>query len=302
MQTEELKLKTCTVISKMNKLLKIFALLILCSTETYSQKKYDIEIYGGPLSSYRTYKSLNYIDPNLNPVYRRGENYFGNVFKPEADQLEKPITAYSAGLKISRYITNKLNLQVGLEYSSMGEKADYGLLPLYKFVEFEGAQIPMQIIGNYHLTMTYHYNYFAIPFSIRYKLCTFKKVEILPFVGLSLDFLNDKKVENTSEETSMKVASKFDSDNHEFNDFSTALSIGLEFNYRISNKLKFFISPNFKQYILPNETVMPALHIIGGETYYFDKINKYNFTYGINTGLRFGGVFTTKQRKNVTPQ
>jgi hypothetical protein len=284
----------------MNRLL-IIGLLFLFSTKIHSQKKYDIEFYGGPLYSYRVYKSLNYVDPNLSPTYRQGKDFFDNVFKTEADELEKPIIRYSAGFKVSSDITNKVNIQLGLEYTSIGEEADYGLSPLYKFVNLGGVQVLMPSSENYHLVMTYDYNYFSIPISLRYKFYSFNKIEIVPSIGMSLDFLINKKVNNTSEDNEIKVVSKFDKSNHEIKNFSSAISIGFEFNYSISNNLKFFISPNFKQYILPNETVMPELHISGGETYYFDKINKYNFTLGFNTGLRFVDILTTR-RKQVTPR
>lgn len=279
----------------MNRLL-IIGLLILISTKTYSQKKYDIEFYGGPLYSYRVYKSLNYVDPNLSPTYRHGKDYFDNVFKPETNQLEKPIILYSAGFKVSRELTNKVNIQLGLEYTSVGEKADYGLSPVYKYVDWGGVQLPTPSNENYHLVMTYNYNYFSIPISLRYKLYSLNKIEILPSIGMSLDFLINKKVNNTSEDNEIKVASKFDNNNHEFKKISSAISFGLEFNYSISNKLKFYISPNFKQFILPNETVMPEMSISGGDTYFFDKINKYNFTIGINTGLRFVDILTNAKQ------
>lgn len=275
----------------MNRLL-IIGLLILISTKTYSQRKYDIEFYGGPLYSYRIYKSLNYVDHSLSPAYRQGKDYFDNVFKLEINQLEKPIILYTAGFKVSRELTNKVNIQLGLEYTSVGEEADYGLSPVYKYVDWAGVQLPTLSSENYHFVMTYRYNYFAVPASIRYKLCLFNKIEIVPSIGMSLDFLINKKVNNISEDNEISIASKFDYSNHEFNSFSCAISTGIEFNYSISNKLKFFISPYFKQYILPNETLMPRLHITGGDTFYFDKINKYNFTIGINTGLRFVDILT----------
>lgn len=275
----------------MNRLF-IIGLLILISTKTYSQKKYDIEFYGGPLYSYRVYKSLNYVDPNLSPAYRQGKDYFDNVFKLETNQLEKPIILFSAGFKVSRELTNKVNIQLGLEYTSVGEETDYGLSPVYKYVDLGGIQLPTLSGENYHLVMTYRYNYFAVPVSIRYKLCSFKKIEIVTSIGMSVDFLINKKVNNTSEDKEIAVASKFNHSNHEFNNFSSAISVGLELSYSISNKLKFYTSPNLKQYILPNETVMPRLSITGGDTFYFDKINKYNFAIGINTGLRFVGILT----------
>lgn len=271
----------------MNRLLIVIGLIILFSNRTYSQKKIDFEFYGAPLYSYRTYKSLNYIDPNLFPAYRHGKDFFDNVFKPETDQLEKPILRFSAGFKVSSDITNNVNLQIGLEYTSIGEKADFGLTPLYKYVDWGGQQVLMPSIDSYHLTMTYTYNYLSLPILIKYKICSFNKFEIAPLIGCSFDFLINKKVDNTSEKTELPVVSKFDNSNHEFKKFSGAISIGLEFNYSISDKLELYISPNFKQYILPNEIVMPMLHVIGGETFYFDKINKYNYTIGINTGLRF---------------
>lgn len=236
---------------------------------------------------------MNYVDPNLSPAYRQGKDYFENVFKPETNQLEKPIILYSAGFKFSRELTNKVNVQLGLEYTSVGEEADYGLSPVYKYVDWGGGvQLPTLSSENYHLVMTYRYNYFAVPVSIRYKLCSFNKIEIVPSIGMSLDFLINKKVNNTSKDNEISIASKFDYSNHEFNNFSCAISTGIELNYSISSKLKFYISPNFKHYILPNETVMPRLHITGGDTFYFDKINKYNFTIGINTGLRFVDILT----------
>jgi hypothetical protein len=271
----------------MNRLLIVIGFIILFSDRTYSQQKYDIEFYGGPFYSYRIYKSLNYIDPNLSSGYRQGKDYFENVFKTETNQLEKPILRYSAGFKVSRDISNKVNVQLGLEYSSIGEKADYGLTPLYKYIDWGGEQVLRPSIENYHLEMTYTYNYLSFPISLRYKLLDFNNVDVSPSIGVSFDFLINQKVDNTSEQTELPVVSKFDNSNHEFKKISGAVSVGLEFNYSISNKLEFYISPNFKQYILPNEIVMPKLHVIGGEIFYFDKINKYNYTIGLNTGLRF---------------
>jgi hypothetical protein len=112
---------------------------------------------------------MNYIDPNLSPVYQRGKDFFDNEFKTVADQLEKPIIRYSAGFKVSHDIINKVNIQLGLEYTSIGEKADFGLTPLYKFVEWEGRQVLMSGLENYHLVMTYNYNYFSIPISLKAK-------------------------------------------------------------------------------------------------------------------------------------
>lgn len=275
----------------MNRLLIVLGFIILFSNRTYSQQKYDIEFYGGSIYSNRVYRSLNYIDPNLSSVYRQGKDYFENVFKPLTNQLEKPILRYSAGFKVTRDISNKVNVQLGLEYSSIGEKADYGLTPLYKYVDWGGVQVLMPSIENYHLEMTYEYNYLSVPISLRHKLFEFNNIGVFPLIGVSFDFLLNKKVDNSSEQTEMQVVSKFDNRNHEFKGISSAVSVGLEFNYNISDKLELYISPNVKQYILPNEIVMPMLHVIGGDTFYFDKINKYNYTIGLNTGLRFTNIF-----------
>lgn len=275
----------------MNRLYIVIGFIILFSIRTYSQQKYDIEFYGGPLYSYRIYKSSNYIDPNLSQNYRKGKDYFENEFKTETNQLEKPIFRYAAGLKVSRDISKKVTVQFGLECSSVGEKADYGLTPLYKFVDWDGEQVLRPSIENYHLEMTYTYNYLSLPISLKYQLFEFKNISISPSIGLSFDFLLNKKVDNTSEQTVLPVVSKLDNSNHEFPKIGGAVTTGFEFNYYLSDKLGLYISPHLKQYILPNEIVKPKLHVVGGQTFYFDKINKYNYTIGLNAGLRFKNFF-----------
>ena len=275
-----------------NRIIITLALIILFLDYSYSQKKFDVEIYGGPLNFYRVYKSRNYIDPNFNsPIYGKGKDYFDNVFKPEADELEKAINRYMIGLKASYSITDRIYLNSGGKYSSIGEEADYGLRPLYKEVDFNGEQILMPSIENYHLVMTYTYNYLSIPISMRYNLLKLNNISINSSIGLSFDFLLDKRVDNTSVNNLISVASKFNTSSHKFRFFSGAFLIDLEFNYSISNKLQFYMSPNIKHYYLPNEIVTPKLHIIGGDSYIFDKINKYNYTIGLNLGIRLKNLF-----------
>lgn len=267
-------------------------LLILFFNFSYSQKKYDLDIYGGPLNSYRVYKSNDYIDPNFDSqIFRKGKDYFDKVFQPETNELEKATYGYMLGIKASYNITEKINLNSGFEFSSIGEKADYGLSPIYKEVDYNGTPILLPSSENYHLIMTYTYNYLSIPISIRYNLVKFKNISINPSVGLHFDFLLDKQVDNTSENKEIYVPSKINDSSHEFRFFSGAFSINLEFNYSISNKVQLYLSPNIKQYYLPNEIVTPKYHIIGGESYIFDKINKYNYTIGLNTGIRLKNIF-----------
>jgi hypothetical protein len=273
----------------MNRLLIGIGLIIICFSDIYSQKVYDIELYGTPLYSYRIYKSKNYLDPNLISLYKKGKDYFNDVFKDEVDNLEKPKYGYLFGLRATLNVSKKLFLQTGIEYSSIGEKQDFGLKPLYKYIEWDGHQILMPSDEYYHLLMTYSYNYMSFPVSIKYKLYTFNKIEIIPAIGLSFDFLLYKQVYNTSDNNEISIASKFESSTHEFRKICSAILFGLEFNYCISNRFHLYIAPNLKQYYLPNEIITPKLYI-GGESYIFDKINKYNYTFGLNIGMRLVNI------------
>lgn len=265
--------------------------LIFLISYSYGQKAIDIEIYGAPVHSYRFYKSQDYNDTDL--IYPiKGKDYFDQEFITQTNNLEKPITGYLFGIKASHNLTDKISWQTGLEYSTIGEKADFGLKPLYKMVDFNGTQTYMPSTENYQLVMTYKYDYLSIPVSFKYKILTLKKIDITPCIGFNFDFLLDKNVDNTSEINKISVASKFDSQDHRFNTFSSAINIGLEFNYSLTNKLEIYMFPNYKQYFTPNERFDAEYHIVGGETFVLDKINKYNYLLGMNFGLRLRNIMT----------
>ena len=258
-------------------------------SNSYGQRGIDIEIFGAPVHSYRIYKSQNYIDPDLSyPI--KGKDFFDKEFKTQTNDLEKPITGYSFGIKASHNLTDKISWQTGLEYSTIGEKADYGLTPLYKKVDFNGTQTYMPSTESYQLVMTYTYNYLSIPVSFKYKILAYKKINIAPCFGVNFDFLLDKNVDNTSESNEISIASKFDSEDHKYRTLTSAINIGLEFNYSITDKIQIYMLPNYKQYFIPNERFNAEYHIIGGETYILDKINKYNYLLGMNFGLRLRNI------------
>lgn len=272
----------------MKKTITTLLTLIVGISYSYSQKNIDFEIFGAPVYSYRFYKSQDYIDPDLN-YPNKGADYFDKKFKNQIDDLEKPITGYLFGIRTTCHLTNKIAFQTGLEYSSIGEKADFGYVPELGFVELQGQQIPMYGTDNYELVMTYKYNYISVPLTFRYDLFDFNKIDIVPLVGINFDFLVNKEIDNSSENKEIKYASKFDSDDHSFNSFSSAVHIGLEFNYAVTDKIQFYVFPNYKQYFTPNERLVAEYHI-GGDTHILDKINKYNYMFGLNFGLRLKDI------------
>jgi hypothetical protein len=272
----------------MNKIKLVILFIVLGISNTYGQKTIDFEIFGAPVYSYRFYKSRDYIDSDLN-YPNKGKDYFDKEFMSQIDDLEKPIAGYLFGFRASYHLTNKISLQTGLEYSSIGEKADFGYVPESGFVEIQGVQVPIYSTENYELIMTYKYNYISIPLTFRYTLLDFHKFEVIPCIGMDFSFLVNKSVDNTSENKEIKYATKFDSEDHRYNNLSTALNVGLEFNYSLTDKLQIFASPNIKQYFTPNERFVAEYHS-GGDTYILDKINKYNYIIGLNCGLRLRNI------------
>lgn len=273
----------------MKKLATALLILFLGISYSYSQKTIDFEIYGAPLDSYRFYKSKDYVDPNLN-YPNKGADYFDKEFKDVIDDIEKPVAGFLFGIKASQQLTEKFSLQAGLEYSSIGEKANYGLKHLYEQVNINGEQTYLPSTESYHLIMIYTYNYLSVPISVKYNMLTFKNFSLAPSVGLSFDFLLNKQVDNTSENNLISVASKLDFEDHKFKSLSGAINLGLELNYSLTDKLQIYVLPNYKQYFTPNERLLAEYHVIGGETYILDKINKYNYFFGLNFGLRLRNV------------
>ena len=159
---------------------------------------------------------------------------------------------YNFGVLARIMISKKIGFRTGIGYSVWNynttiqngnnnswilEQTNIDIFNLTSYDDFN-----LKFVINNEIKLSEQLNYFEIPVEFYYIILNKKKIGIDGFVGISSHFLHKTKVFAASAEGQKIVIGKATNESK----IAATLNIGLVFNYAITKKLKFEITPIFK--------------------------------------------------------
>lgn len=188
-------------------------------------------------------------------------NSSGNWIADYRDTLEIPKYGYTIGIIMLFKLNNRINLEIGLQFSNKGEKTkQWDLHPFQP-----DPAIPKKI------KFTYSYLYLDIPIKINYNLMN-KRFKVFISPGISTNIFiayNSTSFLEYEDGNTGKISSTSFSG---FTRVNIAILAGLGLDYGLTKNLNFRLEPIYRQSIT---SIIDA------------PIKAYLYSFGINTGIYY---------------
>lgn len=243
------------------------------------------------------------------PTYYSGNSIMANAALDNMVKSEQPLVSYSGGVAVSYSLNNRISIQSGIYYSSVGQKvtdinAYTGFAP---FVTTKGSSdfkietsrgtiistnnnlyfndgVSNRVMTAYtsdvfdpnKLNLQYlsnsirqNFNYIEVPLIVRYKIID-KKIDLNLIGGISYNLLVGNSAYTSANGTSDYIGKTLG-----LSPLTLSSSLGMGMEYNLSKKISFNLEPTFRYYISPfgelngNELHPYSIGLFSGFSYKF---------------------------------
>lgn len=257
----------------MNKRNLITLVIIFLGFNLYSQSKIDYFFEISPNYNYRSYKE---IESNSDSTLFGNEDMIYKSFSSTYTSAEKPGYGFGFTAGIDYHLNSRLNLNIGLGYKKsvmkITEKYPIDPYPL---------DVTIDMSDDFSETFYHSFHYLVIPLELQYSPWIKGKFKFGFLLGSDVDLYLDKNYRND------KISSLEES-KYEYASISKIcfdIHGGFKLSYDISKSIRFYISPEFAKYVMPNLKYDIQIPSPLTDENLFSKINQYNYSAKINFGI-----------------
>jgi len=212
----------------------LLPLFLICSIAAFGQdstkvhfKRFYVGISFSPEYNYRV---LNKNDSGIS-------DSLWSVVKNMEDSIFEPKFGYTGGIIFGYYVTNRISIESGVQYSNKG----YKTIPIETFYDWDEPSIVATNIINYY--------YLDIPLKVNYEFFK-KRFQLITSLGAVGNIFIKSTVKTIAENPTELFSEEKRDNDYEYNKFNISASIGIGVKYNMSERMQLRLEPVFKYALL----------------------------------------------------